>query len=832
MAVVSVRVGGVDSTTARVVTEVDSGADVRLAVDTDPGFGSPEFFGPVTPSAQNVAHLTATGLNPETRYHFAVEHDSVLDSSFPGQFRTPPTGGTVASFTIAAASCAGANAEFPGEGDVLAANRLSNHPLFAKIRELGVTNDWAAFIHMGDLHYYDLGSGSHGISGGGSLSNYRRAHSDVLLQGNQHDLYRNLPIVYMYDDHDWGPNNSDGSIPGRANSLQAYRERIPGFPPAVPGTAEPNYHSFTLGRVLFVVLDTRANADPNSEGDSPAKTMLGQAQKDWLADLLATTTAEALVMVSTRQWDHPSGEDTWAGFTFEREEVIDILSQPGVNGQGWTDRMCELQGDAHANGIASAEGNEHGHFPIFQFASLDTGASETPGTQPWKDIGSFRGGGQFGTLEIIDTGDSITIEGTAFKFTSAGADPDAQFSHSFTIQVVEEEPEPEPEPGPTVPTTPGVIRTRVRWYGCDLVSGRLIAPLHDLTGSVSRRLGTATSASLTLPVPRSGPGAVPLTTIEQATEPGRTMVVAVVNDVPAWAGIVLVRTGGTPGTLQLGTTSIEGYLDRRYVRDHTFTAVDESVIFAGLIGDAQIEGIGLVVDAPPTGRVRTRQFFDQDDATVLSRLQELMRVAGGPEWTIDLDWTDDTRTAVAKIARLRPRIGRAASLPTAVFRTTAASVFGSRGSSETRYEFSEDYSDGRGANHVVATSSGESEDRPQSAPARAEDLLSAGWPRWERRWSPSSSIASQDVLDDHAAAELARRQRGARTWSFEARWDQYPRLNVDWRIGDDIGWRVFGHRHPDGVLGQGRAVGWDLDMQSGKVRPILLDPTSDPEVSA
>lgn len=628
MAVVSVRLGGVESTTARVTTEVDSGADVRLAVDTDPGFGSPEFFGPVTPSAQNVAELTAVDLDPNIRYHFAVEHDSVLDTAFPGQFRTPPAAGTIHSFTIAAASCAGANAAFPGEGAVLAANRLSNHPVFAKIRELGVANDWAAFIHMGDLHYYDLGSGSHGISGGGSLSNYRHAHSDVLLQSNQHDLYRNLPIVYMYDDHDWGPNNSDGTIPGRANSLQAYRERIPSYPLALPGTAQANYHSFQIGRVLFAVLDTRANADPNSESDSPAKTLLGDDQKTWLSNLLANTTAEALVMVSTRQWDHPSGSDTWAGFTFEREEVIGILQQPGISGRGWTDRMCELQGDAHANGIASAGANEHGNFPIFQFASLDTGAAEGPDTQPWKDIGSFRGGGQFGTLEITDTGDSITIEGTAFKFTSETTDPEVQFSHSFTIQVEQEpEPEPEPEPGPTVPTTPGVIRTRVRWYGADLVTGRLIAPLHDLTGTVSRQLGAATSASLTLPIPRAGPGSVPLTTVEQATEPGRTLVVAVVNDVPAWGGIVVVRRGGTGAVLELGCVTCEGYLDRRYVGDHAFTGVDESTIVTGLLGDAQAEGIGLLLDIPPTGRTRTRTYFDQDDATVLSRLQELMRVA-------------------------------------------------------------------------------------------------------------------------------------------------------------------------------------------------------------
>jgi len=69
-------------------------------------------------------------------------------------------------------------------------------------------------------------------------------------------------------------------------------------------------------------------------------------------------------------------------------------------------------------------------------------------------------------------------------------------------------------------------------------------------------------------------------------------------------------------------------------------------------------------------------------------------------------------------------------------------------------------------------------------------------------------------------------------WELSARWDQYPRLNVDWAIGDDIGWDLVGHGHPDGVQGVGRAIGWTLDTQRGLVRPILLDPQSDPEAEA
>ena len=357
----------------------------------------------------------------------------------------------------------------------------------------------------------------------------------------------------------------------------------------------------------------------------------------------------------------------------------------------------------------------------------------------------------------------------------------------------------------------------VTFLGCDLVTGQIVEELPDLvpSGPLSCLLAAYTSCAFNLPIPLGGAGAAAQNWLG-ATEGGRAMIVAVVGGQPVWAGAVLTRTGGTAATEALAGVSLEGYLDRRYVAAHTYIGVDESsVIAAGLIGDANVEGLGFTVDAPATGTARDRTYADQDDKTVYSALRELMGVEDGPEWTIRLGWATAGQTAVSKTIMVRKRIGYATATPNAVFST---------GKADTTYTLVEDYTAGRGANHVVATSSGEGDARPQSAPARDTDSIAAGWPRWELRYSPSSSITNQATLDAHARDTLALTRRGARVLTLTARADVYPMLGTDWSVGDDIGYDVTGHRHPNGLVGVARAVGWELDPRAGTVSPILLAP--------
>ncbi|MDG4796222.1 alkaline phosphatase D family protein [Micromonospora sp. WMMD1082] len=804
MPVINAWVGAVTPASAWVRASVSGASSVRLIVADNPGFAGPAYYGPVAPTGQGVASIEATGLAANTRYWWQLELDGTPEAP-TGRVRTHPPLNEPATFTFAGIGDAGLSPASPGVGAVLNANKLSNHGAFAVVD----ARDPLFVAHLGDLHYYDLGSGNWGIGGGASLANYRRALDDVLLQPNQAQLYRNRQLVYIWDDHDGGPADWDGTHANKTNAAQVYRERVPHYDLPESGAI---YHSFQVGRVLFVATDSRYYRSPSSDTDNSSKTMLGQAQKDWLAGQLADSPAEFLVILNQTRWaqNASAGVESWGGYSTERDELIQMFGD-----HGWLDRMLMLGADTHAMGIDTGSGGQFGGFPQFLVAPIDATPSPSNLSQ-YYNLGYTASRGSHGLVTIADSGSQIDV-------TLAGYINTVHWrSHSFTVLTGSgPDPDPDPDPGgePVPPQTPSQIADRMRWLGCDLVTGRVIVELPDVTGRVSRILGGYTTTSLSMPIPVGGPAALGPAALE-ATQPGTTMIVCVVNDVPEWGGMVVGRQGGTAGRLELSCVTLEGYLDRRYVRDHAWAQQDEAVIVAGLVADAQVDGIGLAVDAPLTGTLRDRTYHSDEDATVHSRLRELMAVAGGPEWTIDLDWTDSTRTAVSKILRLRPRIGAASTSPDAVW----TSGWSSQGASDARYTLVEDYSDGRGANHVTATSSGEGDARPQSTPAA--DLL-PGWPRYERRYTPSTSISDVGTLNAHAAAELALRRDGALTWQIDARWDAYPRLGVDWRLGDDVGWELRGHRHPDGVTGAGRVIGWELDIQAGRVRPVLWSPDGD-----
>ncbi|MBB4935642.1 hypothetical protein F4561_006551 [Lipingzhangella halophila] len=405
MSVEHVWVGAVTESSAWVRARID-GDEARLAVSESSDLSSPTYFGPDTATSDDMVSIRATGLDADTRYHYAIEVDDTLDTDTTGTFRTHPRQGERADFTFAMATCAGASPEYSGEGSVLAADRLSNHPVFDEIRRA----DPLFFAHGGDMHYYDLGSGSHGISGGGSLANYRRAYDDVLRQPRQHRLYRDVPLVYAWDDHDFGPNDSDRTASGRDNACEVYRERVPHYGLPAGSGANPIYQSFTVGRVLFLLSDVRADRDPNDDPQGQSKTMLGAAQKAWMEQVLtANTGAQAMVWLTPSQWvsEH---EDSWASFLHERNELVELFGDTG-----WLTRMCALSGDAHALSIDTGGGNRHGNFPIYQFSALDSGGTSGPATDTGPNLS---GRGHYGLVRIRDRGHTIAVAGTGYDMGS------------------------------------------------------------------------------------------------------------------------------------------------------------------------------------------------------------------------------------------------------------------------------------------------------------------------------------------------------------------------------------------------------------------------------
>lgn len=411
MSVVWMVIGALTDEGATFSTSVDGGGPVRVAVANNAGMVSPVFTSSQAVDAQGVAKVSITGLDANTNYWWQVEDNGTLDETITGRFTTLQPTGSVMSFRIAAASCAGLTPSVPGVlGTELDANRVSNHPVFGTI----LAHDPLMFVHMGDLHYYDLGDAFTG-----DLTNYRRGYDDTFGQPEQLALYSGTSLVYAWDDHDYGPNNADGTLGTKANAAQVYRECVPHY--TLPDS-DMIYHSWQIGRILCVILDVRYDRSPNSDPDTSSKSILGTTQKTWLTNLLQTSDASVLMIFSPSQWLGVT-TDGWPNFTVERDELVDLLEQ-----LDWLDRMVMIYGDRHALGICSGTNNPYGGFPILQAASMDSAFDSDPlDPDPFDVLGDTPGRNQYGIIDVTDNGTFIQVTLRAY----AGSTEQASHTVAF-----------------------------------------------------------------------------------------------------------------------------------------------------------------------------------------------------------------------------------------------------------------------------------------------------------------------------------------------------------------------------------------------------------------
>jgi hypothetical protein len=404
MSMISMVVGATTDTSARFVTKVDNGP-VRIAYSTDPGMASPSLSGSEAVDGDGVAIVEVTGLTAGTRYFWQVEDDSVLDTGTTGTFLTHPVAaGDAASYTLLCVGDAGQFPLWPGEaGGELDAGRVSNHPAFSTVLNQALARDWLMCVNLGDWGYPDWGGDL-----ADSVANRRAFFDDQLAQPRQAPLWRSLPSVYVWDDHDYADDNSDGTYPDKANAAQVYRERWPHYDLAE--STGPIYHSFQIGRVLYVVSDARYERTPNGATDNSAKTMLGSAQKAWLDGVLDNNNAKALVWLMPTPWIG-TGSDNWASFTTERAELVDLL-----DGHGWLDRMVMVTADVHTLALESGQGGNanRGGFPIMLCAALDARPTATSGNQ--YDTHFQPGRNQYGTVTVDDWGgDEVAVTLTTWR---------------------------------------------------------------------------------------------------------------------------------------------------------------------------------------------------------------------------------------------------------------------------------------------------------------------------------------------------------------------------------------------------------------------------------
>lgn len=358
------------------------------------------------------------------------------------------------------------------------------------------------------------------------------------------------------------------------------------------------------------------------------------------------------------------------------------------------------------------------------------------------------------------------------------------------------------------------------WISVEAKTGRPIADLPGLVcDTTSAEIGQVTTTTASLPL-RKAP-----VNWERAILPVGVFLVQIDTEknVPVWGGMV-TRAPRTEGdAVSLSLASGEWYLGCRYVRDITYTQVGQNALVTDLISryitDGSNGGIPLrVLALDGVGPARTREYAAADNKTVLSVMQELSGVLGGPEWTFTWEMAADQST-ITPVLQVGARIGAPVTPglgPSATF---------SMPGSVLQIQQDGDYASGKGANDIVATSTASGSDTIESDHVVVSD---PNRPTVEFRWSPSTSISDKGTLDDHAAARAPQMANGSQAVSFSAVIRDGVRLGSDWSIGDDVGYDITAPAFPNGLAGVARATGWQIDRGNpDTITPIFPELTDD-----
>ena len=323
------------------------------------------------------------GLEPGATYSYIVQSgkqtlsDTLrMTTQTLWQYRTDPP-----SVRIALGSCAYINEpvyDRPGKP------YGGGYEIFETIANDG----FDAMFWLGDNIYLreaDFGSYS------GYVHRYNHTRSTPELQ----TLLSRGAHYAVWDDHDYGPNNCDGSYANKALAKKAFDAYWPNPTGEVAAAPELNATSFAFADAEVFLLDNRTHRVNDVMGEGK-RQMFGEIQLEWLLNNLKNSRAPfKLIAVGGQVVSNAAIYENFAQFPEERQWLLSELNRLNIQG------VVFLSGDRHSSELSKlqlANGNWVYDLTVSPLTSGSYDHSQEP--NKLREPGTMVGERNYGMLEI------------------------------------------------------------------------------------------------------------------------------------------------------------------------------------------------------------------------------------------------------------------------------------------------------------------------------------------------------------------------------------------------------------------------------------------------
>lgn len=304
-----------------------------------------------------VAHLLADELEPTQQYNYELYiNNTKVDRPYPLKFESQPLWlwrNDAPDFSFVTGSCAYINeSQYDRPGKPYG----SKYQVFSNIAKKQPN----FMVWLGDNFYLREADWN---SKTGIKHRYTHTRSlpemQAMLGGMHH--------YAIWDDHDFGPNNSDRSYP-----MKRYTNKIFDlFFPSANRIFDEGVTSFVQwADVEFFMMDNRYWRTPNKRNDIEDAKILGDDQVEWLLDALSNSYASFKFVAIGGQFLNPleKGESHANCAPAERQRLLDGIQKLKING------VIFLSGDVHHTELSKLD-LENG-YPLYDLtvSPLSAGA--------------------------------------------------------------------------------------------------------------------------------------------------------------------------------------------------------------------------------------------------------------------------------------------------------------------------------------------------------------------------------------------------------------------------------------------------------------------------